>query len=251
MDARAVIAGPGAARALRDGATGRLMIALRGGGYVRLGTEDWLLITGVRAPLGPLSLVVAGLDGRTVRSGWRARCGGDALVLGPLRIALGGLELGGLRAAAGARAVDGAAFDAALAACPPPPAALTAGLVALRRGDEDRGVATLAGRGEGLTPAGDDVLAGYAAWRHAAGAPAGLAGRAAGRCSPIGLAYLRCADRGELVEPAAALLAALAAGDAPLSARRARALRVSWGASSGVALLWGMAAAAASPRSPS
>jgi len=237
VDARAVIAGPGAAR-VPSGRSATTKPVPPGSpsavprGYTRIATA-------VEA------------YARTVRPGWRARCRGDALVLGPLRIALGGLELGGLRAAAGARAVDGAAFDAALAACPPPPAALTAGLVALRRGDEDRGVATLAGRGEGLTPAGDDVLAGYAAWRHAAGAPAGLAGRAAGRCSPIGLAYLRCADRGELVEPAAALLAALAAGDAPLSACRARALRVSWGASSGVALLWGMAAAAASPRSPS
>ncbi len=42
-------------------------------------------------------------------------------------------------------------------------------------------VGGLAGLGPGLTPAGDDVLAGYAAWRHADGAPVALGGE---RCSP-------------------------------------------------------------------
>ncbi len=63
----------------------------------------------------------------------------------------------------------------------------------------------------------------------------------------MSLAYLRCAERGELPEAAAAVLAAIRAGHAPLAARRAEALRT-WGATSGNALLWGMAAAARSRR---
>ena len=65
------------------------------------------------------------------------------------------------------------------------------------------------------------------------------------RCSPLGLAYLRCAERGELPEPVAALMRAIRAGDPVAAERRARALS-RWGASSGAAMLWGIAAAASS-----
>ena len=111
----------------------------------------------------------------------------------------------------------------------------------------DAAVAALAGRGEGLTPAGDDVLAGAAAWWHADGAAPRLGARAAARSSPLGLAYLRCAERGELPDAAARTLAAIRAGDAALAGRRARGL-ARWGASSGAAILWGVAAAATGAR---
>jgi hypothetical protein len=104
-------------------------------------------------------------------------------------------------------------------------------------------VRLLAGRGEGLTPAGDDGLAGYAGWAAATGATPELSALAAGRASPIGLAYLRCAERGELPAPAAATIAAVLAGDREAAARRARVLR-RWGGSSGSALLWGIGAGA-------
>jgi hypothetical protein len=134
------------------------------------------------------------------------------------------------------------ALAAAGRACPPP-AGLEAGVDALRRGAVAEAVAALAGRGPGLTPAGDDVLAGYAGWRYADGAPVALD---APRGSPIGLAYLRCAERGELPEAARRTLEAARAGDAALAARRARVL-AGWGATSGGAMLCGMAAAAGSP----
>ncbi len=67
------------------------------------------------------------------------------------------------------------------------------------------------------------------------------------RCAPLGRDYLRCAERGELPGPAAAVLSAIRAGDAPAAARRAGRLG-EWGASSGAALLWGMAAGAAVTR---
>ena len=102
----------------------------------------------------------------------------------------------------------------------------------------------LAGRGEGLTPAGDDALAGYAAWRWAQGDPVALP---AHRCAPLGRDYLRCAERGELAQPAAQVLEAIRAGDPRLAARRARLL-AGWGATSGAAMLWGIAAGAAEAR---
>jgi hypothetical protein len=135
------------------------------------------------------------------------------------------------------------AVTAALDAAPSAPDALTAGLSALRRGDAEEAVAELAGRGEGLTPAGDDILAGYAAWCHTEGRSNAVVALAASRAAPLGLAYLRCAGRGELPEPAAAVLRAIRAGDADAARRRAAGLS-RWGASSGAAILWGLAAGA-------
>jgi hypothetical protein len=87
------------------------------------------------------------------------------------------------------------------------------------------------------------VLAGFAGARAAAGHTVSLSPLAQERSSPLGLAYLRCGERGELPEAADALLRAILAGDAVAAARRARTLSA-WGASSGAALFWGMAAAA-------
>jgi hypothetical protein len=111
----------------------------------------------------------------------------------------------------------------------------------LATGDLHGAVAQLAGRGDGLTPAGDDALAGFAAWRWACDAPVVLPAQ---RCAPLGRDYLRCAERGELPQPAGTTLAAIRAGDPQAAARRARGL-AGWGASSGAALLWGMAVGAA------
>jgi hypothetical protein len=237
------------------------------GGYVRLSGEPpgWLLVATARAPLGPLTLAVAGLEHARLRPGTPARVEhsaggigasgaltvgrgadgtgvGGALVVGSLRIALDGIATGSTTSTAPAPALRPGwrrALVAALAEHSRPPAELADGLAALRRGALDEAVARLAGRGGGLTPAGDDVLAGFAAWRGAAG----LAERAAERASPIGLAYLRCAERGELPEPADRTLRAIRAGDAGLARLRSRSLS-RWGASSGAAILWGIAAAA-------
>ena len=61
--------------------------------------------------------------------------------------------------------------------------------------------------------------------------------------APLGLAYLRCAERGELPEAGVALLAALHSGDGSRASAAALDLRT-WGASSGTAMLWGIAAGA-------
>jgi hypothetical protein len=252
---RALWAGPGARRALASGGTGTVEYALPPGGYVRFG-DEWLLLAVPRAPRGPLTMTVTGLERAPLAPGDEVRVDGDELVVGGERFGVAGAESAGRRPedgrvaagedARGERAVAvgedtrvGTALSAALGAAPSPPAAFAAGLAALRRGDHAAAIFGLAGRGPGLTPAGDDVLAGYAAWRHAAGAPVALASP---RCSPLGLAYLRCAQRGELAEPAARLLAAIRAGDVTLARRRTAGL-ARWGATSGAAILWGFAAA--------
>jgi hypothetical protein len=243
--ARAVVIGPGARRALRAGAAstagGTVEWAFGPGGYVRFG-DRYVLLAPARSPLGPLSILVAGLARGDLPPGAPAVVAGDMLRVGPLGISLAGARDVPLPPQVVALAPDwAAALEAALAVAGPAPDELAPGLAALATGDIARAIGRLAGRGEGLTPAGDDVLAGYAAWRWAGGARVALA---ASRCAPLGRAYLRCAERGELPQPAAAVLAAIRAGDRPAAVRGARGLSA-WGASSGAALLWGMAAGAA------
>ncbi|MEA2356115.1 MAG: hypothetical protein QOD61_2244, partial [Solirubrobacteraceae bacterium] len=106
-----------------------------------------------------------------------------ALVVGALRIELDGAgEAPPLLHSELAPGWSGA-LAAALDAVPAAPAALTDGLEALASGELSAAVAQLAGRGDGLTPAGDDALAGYAGWCWAQGDPVALP---ADRCAPLG-----------------------------------------------------------------
>ncbi len=239
---RAIVVGPGARRALREGVRGTVELAFGPGGYIRL-DDGWVLLAPARSPLGPLSVLVAGLSRGDLVPGDAAAVSGDTLSAGPLRI-----DLSHARAApapvqrAGPLAPGWrAALAAALDVVAPAPAELTAGLDALAADDLAAGVAALAGRGDGLTPTGDDALAGYAAWRWMRGAAVSLPAQ---RCAPLGREYLRCAERGELPGPATAVLEAIVAGDRAAASRRAAGL-AGWGASSGAALLWGLAAGAA------
>jgi hypothetical protein len=240
--ARAGWAGPAALRSLRAGGAGYVAVALRDGGYLEL-PGGWLLVAPARSPVGPLSVLVDALPDRPFEGGEAVGVEGETLLAGSLRI-----DLGGVRALAGGppspRAVDiGPALEAALAERPCELPELRDGLVALRSADHAGAVQLLAGRGPGLTPAGDDVLAGYAAWRHAEGGDPVLGDMAAGRSAPLGLAYLRCAERGELPQVAERLLRSVREADVAAAARHARALD-GWGATSGTAILWGIAAAA-------
>lgn len=232
---RALWIGPGAARALRAGGSGTVEVVLARGGYVRLG-DHWLLLAPPRAPLGPLSVLVEGLG--ALDPGAAARVASGGLDVGGAWIDLTAARVPPHAPAVPLRPAWRSALASARRSCPAP-GGLEDGVDALRRGDLADGVAALAGRGPGLTPAGDDVLAGFAGWRHADGEPVSLA---APRGSPIGLAYLRCAERGELPEAAQRTLDAVRAGDSALAARRARTL-ARWGATSGGAILCGMAAA--------
>jgi Protein of unknown function (DUF2877) len=232
--ARALRAGPGAARALRGAGTGQVEIVLGGGGgYVSLGHDRWVQLAHPRAQHGPLSLHVASLG--PLAAGIPARVTDGGLEIDDRRIALAGVRVVGRRRmrAPGVRPP----------ACGPCRAELRAGVERLARGDVTAAVDLLAGRGEGLTPAGDDVLAGYAGWMATAGSPVRVAEAAADRTTGLSLAYLRCAERGELPAAAEALIAALARADAAAAARSARTL-ARWGVTSGRALMLGMDAAA-------
>jgi Protein of unknown function (DUF2877) len=246
MRARALFAGPGALRGLRRGGQGVVALVLDRGAYVRLGSH-WLFAAQPEVRFGPLSLAVVELLWDELRPGQAVHSEPGLLLLGDQTVSLERLRE--RRPPVATRAAHGSSATAAAAAAAvevagPPPRSLAPGLLALQRGRIRDGVRRLAGRGEGLTPAGDDVLAGYAAWRHSIGATAPLTALAADRSSPLGGAYLRCAERGELPDAGAALLAALHGGDPPAAASAALALG-GWGASSGSALVWGMCAATA------
>lgn len=112
----------------------------------------------------------------------------------------------------------------------------------------------IVGRGPGLTPAGDDLLAGALLVAHAIGAstadePNGprVDGMfddvvTAGATNDIARAFLRCAAHGRCIEPAHDFLNALARADRE-AARRAVARLRRFGSSSGLALAYGIALA--------
>jgi hypothetical protein len=212
-------------------------MVLSAGAYVCLRPSDWVLLAAPGAPFGPLSVAVDGFDRLELQPGMRAEVTRGRLLLGGSAMSLGRMRERSSALVSGRAGV-------VYAPLPPPPAPLSVGIAALAGGRVGDGVRLLAGLGDGLTPAGDDVLAGYAAARVALGSPVVLCGAAVGRSSGIGLAYLRCAERGELPDAAARLLGAICRGSA-IEARAAVLLLRTWGSSSGVALGWGINAAVA------
>ena len=253
--ARGLFAGPGACRALRDCACGEIELRLSGGAYVRLGSTDWLLLASPSAPFGPLSVAVAGFDQLALHPGAPARVIRDRLVIGADGVTLERVRErpAALIGAPSPRSAGLPAMRRAAAAAhtrlPSPPAVLLPGLAALTVRRVREAVSLLAGLGEGLTPAGDDVLAGYAAAHLTLAAPVALSPAAAGRSSALGLAYLRCAERGELPEAGASLLSAICRGSVTAAQVSASRLR-SWGHTSGAALGWGINAAVAQATAP-
>jgi len=103
------------------------------------------------------------------------------------------------------------------AVTPPDPAVPGAAVEAVAA-DPAAAVDGLVGRGGGLTPAGDDLLAGCLAALRARGAPGSEAlgeavlRRARARTSRLSAALLAAADRGAVVPEAAAVLRAVAGG---------------------------------------
>jgi hypothetical protein len=139
-----------------------------------------------------------------------------------------------------------AAADRVLAACAAvrPHAWNDPRALALGSGPLADGVRALTGRGPGLTPAGDDVLAGFVLARRAFDvvdsrrdvAIVLACGRQTGEPAR---SLLRAAADGEAFEPAAAMLAALLAGDGAALAPAVRRL-AALGATTGRAMLTGL-----------
>lgn len=112
-------------------------------------------------------------------------------------------------------------------------------------GAEARAALELLGRGDGLTPSGDDVLAGWLVARHASGRPAAavagaVAEHAGARTTALSATLLRRAIVGEAPPPCRDLLLALGSRSG-VDAARDRLLAV--GHTSGAALALGISLA--------
>ena len=128
---------------------------------------------------------------------------------------------------------------------------LGAGVARLAHGDLAGGASQIKGLGYGLTPSGDDFLAGFLLGMHALEMAAGIdlaaprqAVRAAARgANPFSEALLRSAAEGRCFERATSLIRALFEGaeaDVERHARRLFAVGASSGADLGVGLLFAL-----------
>jgi hypothetical protein len=128
---------------------------------------------------------------------------------------------------------------------------LSAGVARLAHGDLEGGAAQIRGLGYGLTPSGDDFLAGFLLGMHALEMAAGIdlaaerhAVREAARgANPFSETLLRSAAEGRCFERAESLIQALFEGaevDVEQQARRLFAVGASSGADLGVGLLFAL-----------
>lgn len=226
-----------------SGFTGWVAGVFRTGFYVASDRGAIFAMLGPRSWPGPLHLVSASLPALPV-AGDRVAIAGTTLVAGGLEIDFDGARLWD------PALPDGLGFDPAVwAGAVPPVEPDLAGVwdevaAAVRSGNLASACRRLEGRGGGLTPTGDDMLAGImlvaAADRSRRPDLRRLARQA--RTSDLSRAFLEWAARGLSIEPAHAVLEAAASGDRAGLARSARTL-AGVGASSGRALLAGMALA--------
>ena len=241
--AAAASIGAGVAEALKapgPGFTGRVAGVFRTGFYVTGDCGAIFAVLGPGAWPGPLHLVTASLPGLPV-AGDRVAVVETTLAAGRVEIDFGGARLWG------PFLPDGLGFDPAVWAGAVPPVepdlvdVWDEAAAAVRSGDLASACRLLEGRGGGLTPTGDDALAGImlvaAADRARRPALRQLARQA--RTSDLSRAFLEWSARGSSIQPAHDVLEAAASGDRNGLARAAETLaRV--GASSGRALLTGM-----------
>ena len=229
---------------MSNGFAGRVGGTFDGGFYVRGPSQSVFAVLGPQSWAGPLHLVVEKLPALPARSN-PVTVSDGVLAAGPARIRV----------------------DPDRRWAPRLPERLSAGPVAwqrianpsdpdldhvwgavtgdVRRGDLAAALRRLEGRGAGLTPSGDDVLAGILLVCAIDPACRGALGRLAGsaRTTALSRAYLKWAAQGQSIEPAHDLLDAAAAPDPAGMGRAARSL-AAVGATSGRALVAGLALAA-------
>jgi hypothetical protein len=241
--------GAGAAAALAAGGRGSVVAVFRKAAYLRLPAGLFALTT-TDAPAGPLHARGDVPFGR-LAAGDPVAVDGPALRAGRVVVDLAGATLwrGELPAPAALVVGAGVALES-LAQVPPTALAdpsyrrrLDAATVALDGGDLAAAVEALGGLGPGLTPAGDDALAGVLLVARAMGgepAEPGLVDLAAtARTNDVAAAFLAWAARGQSIEPVHRFLAAVAGQD---RARGSAALRslCRFGHSSGADLAFGL-----------
>ncbi len=240
----AVSVGQAVLEAASDDFTGRVEGVFGGGFYVSGPSQTVFAVLGPRSWPGPLHLVASTMAVLPAVHD-RVRATGGELVAGPLRVRLDGSSRWAPRLPERLDA-DPATWhgiapdvDADLA---PVWEAVTGDV---RRGEFAPVFDRLEGRGEGLTPSGDDVLAGIllvaAVDPRRRDSLVDLA--LAARTTRLSRAFLRWAAAGQSIQPAHALLDAAASGD-QAGMRRAAASLAGVGATSGRALVAGVALAA-------
>lgn len=224
--------------------TGRVEGVFGGGFYVSGPSGTVFAVLGPGCWPGPLHLVTGTMPALPAVHD-RVTVSGSELAAGPLRVRLAGSRHWVPRLPenldAGPAIWHGIApgVDAGLAGV------WETVIGDVRRGDLAPVFDRLQGRGDGLTPSGDDVLAGIllvaAIDRRRRDALTDLALTA--RTTRLSRAFLRWAAAGQSIQPAHALLDAAGSGD-QAGMRRAAASLAGVGATSGRALVAGLALAA-------
>ncbi|WP_432479424.1 DUF2877 domain-containing protein [Nocardioides sp. GXQ0305] len=158
---------------------------------------------------------------------------------GKLHVGSGTLSIGRLVGAYVPPLGDGATRKTGPVTVQATPPATVAGLVVElvpRGGIDAAAAARLVGRGEGLTPLGDDVLAGWLAMHRAAGAPTPavdeVAGQARDRTTLLSATLLDCARHGEVLPEFADWVRTVGTDREPAAVRALHAV----GATSGAGL---------------
>ena len=240
----AVSAGRAVLEAASEGLAGRVEGVFREGFYVSDPSETLFAVLGRCAWPGPLHLIVEDLTELPGRHD-RVRVGGGVLTAGRLRVRLDGCEPWAPSLPEHLHAGPQAWQD--LAVCPAPELAAVWEAVTsdVRRGDLSAAAWHLQGRGAGLTPSGDDVLAGILLVGAIDPSRRGALARRAleAHTTRLSRAFLRWAAAGHSIQPAHALLDAAASGD-HAGMRQAAAQLAGVGATSGRALAAGIALAA-------
>ena len=226
----------GAAWTSLDDGCGRVRAVFTRAVHVDLGRDRLLVIVDRDGPAGPLHLRVDLLPPATTNEPVVLADG--RLHIGPRWVDLGSVPVWTPPPVRGRPLVDRLPGTECSAL-----ASRGGDVVALLRCGDLDGVATLlGGLGPGLTPAGDDVLAGIVLTLHTFEAVEEHRLQAAidlVRSTDLSLAYLRWAARGQCIEPAHDVLVAVA-GDDPVRLAAAAARLCAHGASSGADLLLGI-----------
>ena len=240
----AVSVGQAVLEAASEGFAGRVAGVFRGGFYVSGPCETLFAVLGAGSWPGPLHLIVEDLAELPTAHD-RVSVSGAVLRAGRLQVRLHGAAPWVPHLPEQLCAGLPAWRDLAACAAHELAAVWEPVIHDLRCSDLAAASRRLQGRGTGLTPSGDDVLAGIllvgAIDPSRRRALAELAGNA--RTTRLSRAFLRWAASGHSIQPAHALLDAAASGD-QLGMRRAAASLTGVGATSGRALAAGVALAA-------
>ena len=239
-----VSVGDGVLDAMSGGFAGRVEGVFDGGFYVSGPSQSVFAVLGPQSWAGPLHLVAEELPALPARHDSVAISGG-VLAAGRTRVRVDPNRRWAPRLPARLSAGPEAWHGIAEPVDPDLDPVWGAVTGDVRRGDLAAVFGRLQGRGAGLTPSGDDMLAGIllvgAINPECRGALDRLARSA--RTTALSRAYLRWAAAGQSIEPAHALLDAAAARDREGMRRAARSL-AAVGATSGRALVAGVALAA-------